>query len=386
MEYKICVVTTISLTIKTFLLDQLVFLSRRGLKVTVICDYDPEFEKICPEEIEYIPVRMTRSIGPFSTFLGLLKLFYLFRKRKFDIVQYSTPKAALLSSVAAFFARIPVRLYCQWGIRYVGFSGLARGVFKLTERLTCLCSTDIAPDSRGNLQFSIAEGLYPPEKGAVVHYGSANGVNLNKFDISRKQLWRDKVRTELKIENYIFVYGFVGRITRDKGINELISAFLKILEKDKDIVLLLVGPEEEKHGLSEETVKVLESNHRIIAVGPKSNPEQYIAAMDVMVLPSYREGFGIVAIEAQAIGVPVISTEIPGPSEAVINGETGFLVPVGEIEPLVRAMQALRQDNVLLNSMASKGYRYASEGFEQGVFWQKVYEHRMKLVNKRAKR
>lgn len=381
-EIKICIVTTVSLTLKTFLLDQLAYLSKNGFRVTVICSHDPEFAKERPDIIEYIPVNMTRSIGILSTVAGLWELYRLFKNHRFDIIQYSTPKAALISSLAGFFAGIPVRLYCQWGIRYVALGGMTRGVFKLLEKITCLCSTDIAPDSRGNLMFSVEEGLYPLKKGAVVYNGSANGVSLKKFDISRKQLWRDSIRFALNISGEGFVFGFIGRITKDKGINELVSSFLNLAEHDHKVFLLLVGSKEEGHRLDACTLEAIEGHKQILAVGSKENPQEYIAAMDVMVLPSYREGFGIAAIESQAMGVPVISTDIPGPSEAVINGETGILVPPGQVEPLVAAMKKLKGNPDLLKSMGSKGYKYASENFEQSKFWEKVLEHRLRLIKR----
>jgi len=381
---KICVITTVSITLRAFLLEQLVFLSQNGFDVTVVCDNDRDFARDCPAELKYIPVHMIRGIGWLSTFTGLWKLYRLFRIKKFSMIQYSTPKAALLSSLAGFMAGIPVRLYCQWGIRYVGLSGLSRRIFKLIEKLTCLLSTDIAPDSRGNLDFCVGEGLYPAEKAYVVHKGSANGVDLEKFDLAKKAVWYDNSRSELKIGKDCFVYGFVGRITRDKGINELVTAFIRMAESDAQIVLLLVGPKEERHGLEAGIMEAIDNHPRIYSVGAKSNPQEYIAAMDVMVLPSYREGFGIVAIESQAMGVPVIATDIPGPREAIINGETGILVPCKDAHALEEAMRVLRASKEMLDSMGRNGLEFVSEDFEQKRFWEKVLEHRRGLLSKRS--
>lgn len=378
---NICVITTVSLTLKTFLLDQLVFLSKHGFNVTVICDNDPDFAKICPTELKYIPVHMTRGFGLATTLRGIFKLYHIIKQGQFDIIQFATPKASFISSLAGRMAGIPVRLYCQWGIRYMGSSGLSRVVLKFFEKLTCRFSTNIAPDSRGNLELSVAEGLYPPEKAAVVFKGSANGVNLNKFDISFKEEWRKRVRIELGINQESFVFGFVGRITRDKGSKELIKAFLNLAAKDeKNLALLLVGEVEENHKLPPEIIEVISTHPQVYSVGHKDDPQNYIAAMDVMVLPSYREGFGTVAIEAQALGVPVVSTDIPGPREAIINGQTGILVPAADIDNLTAAMKRLKTDRDLLLFFGNNAVEFVKENFEQNKFWQKVLEHRRNLL------
>ena len=301
------------------------------------------------------------------------------------MIQYSTPKAALISSLAGFIAGIPIRLYCQWGIYYVGINGLAKKVFKLIEKLTCFCSTDIAPDSRGNLEFAISEGLYPCKKGSVVYNGSANGVNLNKFDIAKKNIWRNDLRAELKLNEGNFVYGFIGRITKDKGINELVNVFQRLAQNDSGLFLILIGMEEEKHGLDLAVIESIHHHPQIITLEWKANIEEYMAAMDVMVLPSYREGFGVVAIEAQALGVPVITTDIPGPRDAIINGKTGILIPAADGESLMAAMHKLKNDQDLLKTMGDKGILFVRENFEQGMFWEKVLEHRMSLLTRVVK-
>lgn len=382
---KICVITTVSITLRAFLLEQLVYLSQNGFDVTVVCEHDPVFERDCPSELKYIPVHMTRGIGWWSTLTGWWKLYRLFKREKFRMIQYSTPKAALISSLAGFIAGIPVRLYCQWGIYYVGINGLMQKVFKLIEKLTCFCSTDIAPDSRGNLEFAIGEGLYPRKKGSVVYNGSSNEVNLNKFDIAQKIIWCNNIRAELNLNKGSFVYGFVGRITRDKGINELINVFQRLAQNDSGIFLILIGMEEEEHGLNLTVIEAIHHHPQIITLGRKTNPQEYIAAMDVVVLPSYREGLCMVAIEAQAMGVPVIATDIPGSRDAIINGETGMLIPAADEESLMVAMHKLKNNQNLLKSMGDKAILFVRENFEQGIFWENVLEHRISLLTRMVK-
>jgi len=325
---------------------------------------------------------MTRRVEWLSTLVGWWKLFLLFKREKFRMIQYSTPKAALISSLAGFIAGIPIRLYCQWGIYYVGINGPVQKVFKLIEKLTCFFSTDIAPDSKGNLEFGIDEGLYPRKKVSIVHNGSSNGVNLKKFDIAKKIIWRNRIKAELNLNENSFVYGFVGRITKDKGIKELINVFQRLAKNDSGIFLLLIGMEEEDHGLSPTIVEVIHNHPQIITLGWKANVQEYIAAIDVMILPSYREGLSMVVIEAQAMAVPVIVTEIPGSRDATNNGKTGMLIPIADEESLMVTMRKLENNRDLLKSMGDKCFLFVRENFEQGVFWEKVLEHRMSLLTR----
>ena len=161
--------------------------------VTFICDPNESFEKELPEYIHYIPVNMKRgiSIGGLKSCIEMKKIF---KENRFDMIQYSTPNASLYAAVAGTMAKIPVRLYCQWGLVYVGFEGIKRKIFKLEEKLVCHLSTWIEPDSMGNLEFCHAEKLYPINKGSVVNKGSASGVSLEKFNISKKQQYRREIR------------------------------------------------------------------------------------------------------------------------------------------------------------------------------------------------
>ncbi|WP_051296501.1 glycosyltransferase [Anaeroarcus burkinensis] len=325
---------------------------------------------------------MERSYGPWSTLTGIWQLYLFFRREKFDMIQYATPKAALISSIAGALARVPVRLYCQWGIRYVGFSGWRRILFKIIEKLVCILSTHISPDSNGNRQFSIEEGLYTAEKSSVVHKGSANGVSLERFFLGNKSVWRAEIRRELGWDSSMTVFGWVGRVTRDKGVGELLRAFLVLSEQRPDIRLLMIGGWEEHPCLSEAVLATVKNHPQIAYVGSKSDVERYYATMDVLVAPSYREGFGSVALEAQAMEVPVVLSDIPGPREAMIPGETGILVPAKDSETLAAAMLFLYNEKERRLQMGKAGRRFVEENFEQSFFWEKVLEHRQNLLAK----
>lgn len=379
---KLCVITTVPITVQVFLLDQLIYLADNGFIITIVCDDDPDFNIEWPHELEYYPVSMKRNINLIGTMVSFIKLLRFLKKRRFDMVQYTTPKASFLSAIASRMAGIPIRIYCQWGMRYVGLNGVPRKIFKQIEKITCYFSTNIIPDSFGNLSCAIEDGIFPAAKGSVIGKGSANGVNLQKFDIERKAEWRKKTRHDLDISDEAFMFGFVGRITRDKGIGELVKAFNLLHFNNKNTCLLLVGPRDKENGLETEIIELLDRGEGIYELGYQNNPNVFIAACDIIVLPSYREGFGVVAIEAQALGIPVITTDIPGPREAIVPGKTGVLVPPGDSYKLQMAMYDLMTNNFLLKSMGQQGFDYVRENFEQSMFWSKVLEHRRSLADK----
>ncbi len=380
---KICFVTTVSLTIRSFILPLISFYHEyTDWDITVICDDDPELKEILPAEVHYIPVSMKRGIdlhGPAVIF----ELWRIFRAEEFDLVQYSTPNASLYASAAAWLAGIPVRLYCQWGIAYVGFHGLKRRVFQGVEKMVCTLSTWIEPDSYGNLDFSHREGLYPVKKGSVVWNGSAAGVDLCKFDIRRKNVWHSEVREKYGIPEDAFVYCFIGRITGDKGINELFGAFRNVIEKKNNTWLLLIGNPEISGSVNMEAYHWAQEHPNVLFCGYTNEVEKYLAASDVYVLPSYREGFGSAVIEAEAMGVPVIVTDIPGPREAMVRDRTGFMVPMKNVPALEEAMQKLGSDPELCRRFGEEGLEYASEKFERKELFRRILRDRRKLFGER---
>ncbi len=381
IKKRICVVTTKSSTLKSFLIGQLEYLSRNGYDVTVVCDTDDELAQSLPEWIQYKPIPMKRGIDGFGSLRSIWNLYRLFKSGKYDIVQYSTPNAACYSSIASWIAGIPIRLYCQWGIRYVGFHGWKRKLYKMIEKMTCSLSTHVEPDSEGNLRFSRHEGLYTSDKSRVIWHGSANGVDLKKFDISQKEQWRKQIHQKYGLGNKDFIFGFIGRIEKDKGINELLSAFRTVVQSFDDVKLLIVGPYDKKPGINQELITWSEECASVIYCGYVTEVEKHISAMDVFILPSYREGFGSVVVEAEAMGVPVIVTDIPGPTDAMQDGITGLVVPKATVEPLVEAMENMRLNAAMRQEMGHKAIHFAQTRYEQATLWTYILEDRDSLIH-----
>jgi len=380
--YKICFVTTVSLTLKSFVLDFAKAMHETGdFEIHFVCDYDESFEKMLPEYIHYKPISMKRGVS-FDGLKAISEMAKYFKKEKFDLVQYSTPNAACYASIAAKLVGIPCRLYCQWGIAYVGFNGIKRQIFKLIERIVCFCSTKIEPDSFGNLRFSREEGLYGANKSDVIWNGSASGVNLNKFNILKKEQWRSEIRGKYAIPAEATVYVFIGRITRDKGINELFEASKALISQKNDVYLLLVGSMEKNETVDSTLYDWSQSEQRVIYCGYTNEVEKYLAASDVFLLPSYREGFGSVVVEAEAMGVPVIVSDIPGPTDAMIDGKTGLLTPKADATKLFDNMLHLYENQSLREEYSKNGVELARESFEQNELFKRMIEDRRSMIKK----
>ena len=377
---KICFIATIPLTLKTFVLRTAMYLHENtDWEISFICDSDDEFAKELPQYIRYFPVKMERGVR-ITGIKAMWEIKKIFDKERFDLIQYSTPNASLYASLAGWLSKIPARLYCQWGMVYVGFSGVKRSIFKSIEKLVCRLSTWVEPDSHSNLKFAHSEKLYPPEKGSVIWNGSACGINLDKFDISKKQEYRNDIRQKYGLQGEHFVFGFVGRITKDKGVNELLTAFKKLSEQHNDVYLMMVGATENDSSVNTELFNWAKNSDHVIFTGYTNVVEKYLSAMDVYILPSYREGFGMGVVEAEAMGLPVIVTNIPGPIDAMIDGSTGLVIEKQNDELLFQSMELLYCDRSKVEFYGKNAQIYASEAFEQKTFFSHILSDRKRLL------
>lgn len=377
---RICFVTTLPVTLKAFVRPQTECLLQHGWEITWVCAADDNFHAEIPAGVRYHPLAFKRGVDPLGVPRAVFELYRLFKNVQFDIVQYSTPNAAFYASTAAYLARIPVRLYAQWGIRYVGFNDFARRIFKMMECWCCRCSTVIQPDSHSNLEFSISEGLYPRSKGRVIWNGSACGVDLRKFDFRQKDIWRSAYRKKLSCDNTHLIIGFAGSIRRDKGCNELIAACRSFFHNVTDARLLLIGDKHYYGTIDIELREWAESSPQVIYLPPTADVPQYMACMDIFTLASYREGFGLVIVEAEAMGVPVVVSNVPGPIDAMRDGETGFIVPVKSFCDLAVALQLLISDPVRRQAFGSAAVMFARENFEQNEYNRHVLQDKEGLL------
>lgn len=377
---RMCIMTTVPITLVFFYSGLLDYLIDKGFEVTVITSPDEQFSDKLSSRAHYAFIPMFRGISPIQDLRALVRILRVLRNGKFDIIQYCSPKAAFLGSIASWLCRVPVRLYLMWGIYYTGQAGLLRMVMKMVEKLTCFFSTHVSPDSYGNYHLAISEGLCPAGKISVVGEGSASGIDLDRFNPARLKNKRIELRSNLNIPVDSLVIGFVGRLCGDKGINELVLVFRDLVQENEKLYLLLVGPMDNEIQEFENMVQQeLEHNRNILRVGYQDKPEEFFAAMDIFVLPSYREGFGSVNIEASAMSLPVISSDIPGSRSSVLDNETGLLIPVKSAKKLKEALEILIADEGLRKRMGMAGNRWA-ERFEQKSHWEKICQHRFNLL------
>lgn len=372
---KICYVVTIPLTIESFFIPQLKYLAANGFDVTVVCSNDSNLQEKLGECIRFHPIDIPRGISVGGSIYALKTLTRFFKKEKFDLIQYSTPNAAFYASIAARADGCRIRNYHLMGLRYLGAHGIGRMILKTLEKIACYNSTSIECVSKSNMQMGIREGLFPPDKVTVVWNGSSGGIDLERFDFAKRQQWRSEVREELGYNDSDFVYGFVGRITRDKGINELLEAYFSL---HTDAKLFLIGRTEDVQTLNAELLEKARKHANIQFHDSVTDIERYFAAVDVLLLPSYREGFGNVIIEAGAMGTPAIVSDIPGPTDAIDRDKTALVVPVKDAAALAEAMKQIRSMDYI--AMGQYAAQFAKEKFDSNVLCEKILERKQFLL------
>lgn len=376
---KICFLTTIPLTMECFVLDYAKALAATGeFEVFIITSYSEALADKIPVNLTYIPLNMKRGMS-FSFLFSIIKLSRILRQEKITIMCYSTPNASLIGAVAGYITKVPKRIYGQWGIRYIGLKSWKRSLIKLVEKITCYLSTHVRPVSEKNRAFAIDEKLYGAEKSLVVGRGGTIGVNLSRYDITKKENWKLEIRKKYQIKDQ-FVFGYVGRLTEEKGIYELLEAFRRLEENLKGkIKLLLVGSIDDQK--LEQSFEPYFKESNIVYTGKVNSNEieRYFAALDCLVHPTYREGFGMVLQEAGAMGVPTITTNIIGASE-VFPEDCCMLVDVKDVESLYQKMLFATGNSHTLEKIGRSARKYTEQFYErERMVQQKI--HDLKSIN-----
>ena len=376
---KVCAITTVTLTLDAFVVEPMRLLQRQGVDVTLASTMTQDFTDR-HKEFKCVNIPMKRGIDPVGFVKSVYAFYKLFKKEKFDVIQYSTPNASLYASIAGRLAKVPVRMYCQWGLRYVGLEGISRKIFKFLEKITCRLSTHVRAQSPKNMNFAIAQGLCKAKKISVLGIGGTIGVDLKDYPLDKKQDFCREIREKYNIPEDATVFGFVGRLNRDKGINELLTAFKDI--ENKENFLFLVGNWDEENPVKSALKEYAQTSKNIVlsgAVGVNEVPK-YLAAFDILVHPTYREGFGKVIQEAMAMETAVITTDIPGPSEVIENEISGVLVPAKNTEALTKEMLALSKDRERISLYAKQGRKRAEKYFARPIMLKNILEDYKELL------
>lgn len=376
---KICCITTCDITFEPFVVEAMHQFVDKGYDVYLVSNMSERFKQAYEHEYHCIHLPMNRGISIRDMIVMPFRFYNLFKREKFDLIQYATPNASLYASIGAWMARMPIRLYCQWGIRYVGLSGVMRRVLKTLEHLTCKLSTDICPASRKNLEYAVSEGLYKANKAAIIGDGGTVGVDLMKYDLMKKTDYREEIFTKYPKLKGATVFCSVGRMTRDKGSFELLEAFLQLAKERDDVILMMIGRNEDS--LPIHLAEALKHD-RIIVTGYTFEVYKYLSAADVLVHPSYREGFSMVIQEAMAMGLAVVTTDIPGPSEVIEKDVTGILVEARSTSSLLDGMRQMIADPERMKLMGEAGRKRCEELFNRERMLQLTYEHRIRLMDR----
>ena len=381
MSQKIIRITTVPDSLRGLLEGQLKFMSDKYEVIGVSSDNEMLYEVKKHEGVRVIPVNMVRTISPLKDLKALIQLYFLLKKEKPLIVHTHTPKAGILGMIAAKFAGVPHRLHTVAGLPLLLAHGNKRKVLNLVEKVTYSCATKVFPNSFGLKQIIINHKFCNPSKLKVLANGSSNGVNSKYFDPS---LYTENEKQELKsnlgIERNDLVFIFVGRLVSDKGINEMINAFKRLNNEVGLIKLVLVGPlESHLDPLYEKTIKEIDSNNNIINIGLQNDVRPYFAIANVLVFPSYREGFPNVVMEAGAMGLPSIVTNINGCNEIIINGENGWIIPVKDEEAIYNKMKYCVENPNEVVKVANNSRGLITSRYEQKIIWEALLEEYRKL-------
>lgn len=343
---------------------------KKKYEVVLLSSAGPEWEGVhrMHPDVKCIELDMERHIAPIKDIKALWRVWRVFCREKPRMVHSMTPKAGLLCMIAGWLAGVPVRVHTFTGLVFPTAVGVKRRILMFTDWVTCVCATHIIPEGEGVKNDLLNNGITKkPIK--VLGYGSCKGIDLEYFDRSPQVM--EKAIKLCKRGYLTFVA--VGRLVGDKGINELVKAFVKLNREHPNIRLVLVGPEEKQlDPLKPETVKAIEECNNIEAVGTQSDVRPWLAAADISVLASYREGFPNVVIEAGAMGLPQIVTDINGAREIIIEGKNGTIVPAKDVDSLCDAMTRML-DDTYRDSLSKNARELIASRYEQNFVHQCLY-------------
>ncbi len=389
MKSKLIRTSTVALSLDVLIKGQLDYLNQ-FLEVIAISGEDNHLHNIKQrEKVKTISVKMVRKISVFQDLNSLIKLYIIFKAEKPQIVHSITPKAGLLSMLAAKFSGVPIRIHTFTGLIFPSKRGFMQKLLIQMDRILCWAATNIYPEGKGVKQDLINYKITKkPLK--VLANGNVNGIDIQYFDPTLLATNRNSIRQELNIPEDTFVFIFVGRLVGDKGINELVEAFIRIENKEKRAEnkkqrLLLVGPlETELDPLKTETLHAIENNSNIISVGYQQDVRPYFAAADALAFPSYREGFPNVVMQAGAMGLPSIVTDINGCNEIIINRVNGLIIPPKNSEALAKAMRLLMEDRNLYQHLQGNARAQITNRYEQQQIWDALLEEYQMLLKQKS--
>jgi len=374
MKNKLIRITTIPISLEKLLSGQLRFMNSYYDVIAVSSDKE-KLEKLgVSQKVAVFPLEMTRQITPLKDILAVFKLYLFLKKNKPLVVHTHTPKAGIVGMLAAKLARVPVRLHTVAGLPLLETIGFKRKILNNIEKLTYSCATKVYPNSYGLLDIIKQNNFCKSKKLKVIANGSSNGIDTNYFHpdlISNGQ--KISLKSTLLLKENDFVFLFVGRLVKDKGINELIVAFEKLQTENQNIKLLLVGNfEDDLDPLFTTTINSINTNSNIILTGFQNDVRPYFAVSNCLVFPSYREGFPNVVLQAGAMELPSIVSDINGCNEIVQENYNGLIIPAKNENALFEAMKKMVIETTLVNKMKTNCRLMIVSKYDQKLVWEAI--------------
>jgi glycosyltransferase involved in cell wall biosynthesis len=360
-----------------FIGGQFIYFKNKGHQIYLICSPSEYLESYSQEMgFSYKAIEITRTYSILKDISALYKTYWFIRKNKFDIVVGHTPKGALISMFAGLLCGTKMRIYFRHGLVYETADGLARSVLKLAEKVTSLCSTKIICVSKSLYNLSLKEHLNPVKKQKILGKGTCGGIDtINKFNpelIDKERVV--ELKQKYKIAENGIVIGFCGRLVRDKGIVELVGAF-ELLRHELTswrIVLLLVGVLEERDCLPDEIIGKIKTDNDIVFTGFINNDIQYYySLMNIYILPSYREGFGMSVIEASSMRIPVLTSKSTGCVDSIIENVTGNYIEITP-ESIAEGIKYFINNPDKASTFGRNGRNFVTENFDNLTIWKEM--------------
>lgn len=361
---RLLIVTTVATTLASILRSQPKFLAQY-YDVHLACSHGNAFATVAANEgVPVHPIPMVRGINPLADVVSVLRMILLIWKLKPDAVHSYTPKAGLVAMLASRLCFVPLRIHTFTGLIFPTARGKRRKVLMWVDRLICYCASHIIPESNG-VRRDLKEGKITRKPLQIIGHGNVAGIDVERFCVSHDDVANGaaELRNKLEIQDSDFLFAFVGRLNKDKGINELLAAF-SVLPLNARLVL--VGALDSSQPISESALAEIKTSRRITWIGPQADVRPALQLADVLVLPSYREGFPNVVLEAGAMQLPVIATDINGSNEAITEEFNGWLVPVQDVDLLAHAMlRAMKAPQLQLREMGKRARARVVERFER---------------------
>lgn len=348
---------------------QIEYLRERGINLYLVSSEGKELNQY-PSEILH-KIQMNREISIFKDLYSLFQLILLFIKERPYIVNAGTPKAGLLGMLAAYITRRPHRIYTVRGLRLETVNGVKYKILYFMEKVAMYCATDIIAISESLKDRVIELNLNNKKHIEVFGNGSSNGLNIKAYSKKDNEI-EQEIANKLKGN---FVIGYIGRIVKDKGIEDLIKIFKILSNKNYDVKLLVIGSIEDGDPISKNDLNFIKQNKNVIYKDHVENPVKYYNNMDVFVFPTYREGFGNVSIEAQILGIPTITYNVTGAKDTVKNNETGYIVRTGDYHEIANKIEILINDLELKNKLGKQGEEWVRDNFSSEIIWKEMVDY-----------